>query len=386
MYNFDNAPNRKGTGCFKWDFADMSFGGKDILPMWVADMDFETAQPIIDGIQRSLKDVVYGYGVLTDKYYDSVISWFKRKHNLDVKKEWIVTIPGVVTALRYSVQILSEVGDEIIIPTPVYAPFYNAVEDFGRIAIKSSLVWENGKYTFDFEDIERKITSKTKAIMICSPHNPTGRVWDKEELARICEICERHNIYIIDDEIHNDLVFEKEHIIIGKISKDSFERSIICTAPSKTFNIAGIPASNIIIKNDKIRDKFIQIVRKSHNSVCSAIVEPVVCAAYDNCEEWLEEALKYMRENAKYFVSRVENEIPNLRVYLPEGTYLMWVDFRGTGKSHEDIKNILVNQCSLGFNNGKEYGTEGEGFFRVNLACPRSFVEEAINRLKKVFA
>lgn len=386
MYDFDTAPNRKGTGCYKWDFADVSFGGKDILPMWVADMDFKTAQPIIVGIQESLKEVVYGYSVLTDRYYESVIRWLKKKHNIEVNKEWIVTIPGVVTALYHSVQILSEVGDEIIIPTPVYTPFYHAVEDFGRVAVRSSLVWKDGRYTFDFDDIESKINCKTKAIMLCSPHNPTGRVWDKEELTRLCEICKKHNIYIIDDEIHNDLVFEKEHTIIGKISEDSFNRSIICTAPSKTFNIAGIPASNIIIKNDEIREKFREMVRKSHNSLCNAVVEPAVCAAYDHCEEWLVEVLKYIRENAKYFVSRIEGEIPNLKAYLPDGTYLMWVDFRGTGKSHDEIKNILVKECSLGFNSGEDYGIEGEGFFRVNLACPRSFVEDAIERLKKAFA
>lgn len=386
MYNFDIAPNRKGTGCFKWDFVDMSFKGENLLPMWVADMDIKTPQIIIDGLKESMDDVVYGYGTLTDKYYDSVIGWLKKRHNFHVEKEWIVTMQGVVPALRYGVQILSQEGDEIIVPTPIYPPFFGAVKDFGRVLVTSSMVFENGRFTFDFNDIESKINSKTKAIMLCSPHNPTGRIWDKDELTKICEICKKHDIYIIDDEIHNDLVFNNGHIVLGNISEDALNRSIICTAPSKTFNVAGIPVSNIIIKDEGIREKFRNMVNQSHSSVCSAIVEPMVCAAYDKCEEWLEELLKYLKENAQYFVSRIEKEIPSLKAYMPDSTYLLWVDFRGTGKSHDDIANILVDECHLAFNNGKDYGIEGEGFFRVNIACPRSYVEDAVNRLKKAFA
>ncbi|MEG1027188.1 MAG: MalY/PatB family protein [Oscillospiraceae bacterium] len=379
MFSFDDAPNRKETGCRKWDGINSDLKSNNVLAMWIADMDIKTPKPIIDSLVNSTNDVIYGY-------YNCVIDWLNRKHNFAVEKDWIVTIPGVVPALRYSVQIISKPGDEIIIPTPVYPPFYKAVSDFDRVIVKSSMILENGIYTFDFDDIESKITAKTKAIMLCSPHNPTGRVWTKDELLHICEICKKHNIYIIDDEIHNDLVFNNNHTVLGNISEDAFNRSIICTAPSKTFNIAGIPVSNIIIKNSDLRNKFKDIVAKAHISVCCGIVEPMVYAAYNNCDQWLAELLQYLKSNIEYFVSYIEKEIPTIKAYIPDSTYLLWVDFRGTEKTHDELIDILTNECHLIFNSGKEYGDEGEGFFRINVACPFSYVEEALNRLKKAFS
>ena len=281
-YDFDRIAQRRGTSSVKWDYADASFNGTDLLPMWIADMDFEVAPGIIDCLSAKMDQKVFGYGALSADYYDAVISWMKRRHDFDVKKEWICYTPGVVTALNFAVQALTEVGDEVIVPTPVYGPFYRAVCDNDRVLVKSSLENNGGYYTFDFEDLESKITSRTRALILCSPHNPVGRVWKREELERLSALCLEYGIYIISDEIHNDLIFEGPHTVLANISTEMAENCVICTAPSKSFNIAGIQASNIIIANDQMREKFKAVIQKNHAYSPNSFVEAAVIGAYNH--------------------------------------------------------------------------------------------------------
>ncbi len=382
-YDFDRIAQRRGTSSVKWDYADASFNGTDLLPMWIADMDFEVAPGIIDCLSAKMDQKVFGYGALSADYYDAVISWMKRRHDFDVKKEWICYTPGVVTALNFAVQALTEVGDEVIVPTPVYGPFYRAVCDNDRVLVKSSLENNGGYYTFDFEDLESKITSRTRALILCSPHNPVGRVWKREELERLSALCLEHGIYIISDEIHNDLVFEGPHTVLANISTEIAENCVICTAPSKSFNIAGIQASNIIIANDQMREKFKAVIQKNHAYSPNSFVEAAVIGAYDHSEDWLDHAIDYIKDNVEYFCAELSKRVPKIKALKPEGTYLVWMDCSELGMTPEKLNRFFVDKCKLALNSGRGFGDDGALFQRINLACPRKYVDEALVRIEK---
>lgn len=384
MYNFDTAVNRYGTNCVKWDVCDRAFGGENLLPMWIADMDFEAAPGIMNRLEKKMKEAVFGYNIFPPEYYEAVISWMKRRHHYDIKKEWLCFTPGVVTALNYGVQALTEPGDEVMVLTPVYNPFFTSIEGYGRAAVRVPLQNKNGYYTMDFEKMEEMVSEKTKAILFCSPHNPVGRVWDKEELEQLVDFCVKHDLYIIDDEIHNDLVYDKEHIMIGRISEEAQERSIICTAPSKSFNIAGLQASNIIIPNEEIMKKFKAVINRDHIGSPNTFACEAVIGAYNDSEEWLDELVVYLKENVQFFTDYVRNNIPKLKVYQAEGTYLAWIDCTGLGFADEnELKKFFVQNCGLALNWGGSYGEQCKQYMRINLACPRSYVEKAVKQVEK---
>lgn len=380
MYNFDKQYNRRGTECTKWD----AFEGKDLLPMWIADMDFEAPAPIYEAFEKRASHHVYAYSMLSKQYYQAVIDWMQRRHNFHIEKDWIVFTPGVVVALTLGVQAVTEPGEEVMILSPVYGPFRGATTACGRKLVESPLINNNGYYTIDFEDMEKRITPNTKAFMLCSPHNPVGRVWTEEELKGIADFCLKHNLYLIADEIHNDLVF-KDHIVINNISGDLAERTILCTAPSKTFNLAGLQASNIIIKNEELRTKFKQLLNNLHIGSANAFVDSVVIAAYTKCDEWLDELNAYLKANMEYFAKEI-NAIAPLKMCVPEGTYLAWVDCRGMNMTTKELTAFFKEKCGLVLNNGTFFGAEGEGFVRVNMACPRAYIEEAVKRIRGGFA
>ena len=382
IYDFNQITNRRGTDCVKWDVADRVFKGEDLLPMWIADMDFATAPAIQEEIRKRVDQGVFGYGMLPAAYHEAVIGWMRRRHNCEVKKEWISYTAGVVTALNYAIQAVSEVGDEIMIHTPVYHPFYSAIEGQGRVAVKSPLKEEDLYYTIDFEDMERRVTPKTKALLFCSPHNPVGRVWKKEELEQLAEFCKRHNLYVIADEIHNDLVYEK-HTMFLNVDEELAQRTILCTAPSKTFNIAGVQVSNAIIPNEELRKKFKDLLIAAHASSAHAFAAPALIGAYDHSEDWLDQLLVYLEGNMDLFCDTIAKELPMLRVRKPEGTYLAWVDCSGLGLTTEELKRFMVEKCGLALSDGIGFGEAGAQFMRFNLACPRSLVEECLRRLKK---
>ncbi len=382
-FDFDRGVDRRGTSCLKWDLADRIYqgNGKDLLPMWVADMDFPMAPAILEELHRRVDQTVFGYGVLPEAYYQAVIGWMDRRHHCKIQRDWISYSAGVVTALNWAVQAVTQPGDEVLVNTPVYHPFYQAVEAQGRTLVTSSLKEEDLYYTFDFADMERKVTPRTKALMLCSPHNPVGRVWKREELEQLAEFCLRHDLVVIADEIHNDLVYQ-EHTMFLTVSPEIAQRTILCTAPSKTFNLAGIQASNIIIPNEDLRKAYKDQVIRAHASSAHAFAAPAVIGAYDRSEDWLDQLLVYLEMNMDLFCTTVNQEIPKLRVRKPEGTYLAWVDCSGLGLEKEALRRFMVDECGLALNDGSSFGTEGDHFVRVNLACPRSTVEECLRRLR----
>ena len=384
MYNFDDTIVRHGTNSMKWDKLKELYGREDLLPLWVADMDFSVAPAISKAIEKRLNHPVYGYIYCSDKYYQSIIGWMKRRHNWEVKKEWIVFTPGVVPALSYAIRAFTEPGDNIIIQSPVYHPFYNTIRNNERNVITNPLIYEHGKYYMDFEDLESKIDSRTKLLVLCSPHNPVGRVWTKEELVRLGEICLKNNLKIISDEIHFDLVYKGySHTVLANISPEIRDNCIICTAPSKSFNIAGLQVSNIIIPNEDMRKKYTLQLEKDHIVRPNIFGEGALIAAYDESEEWLDSLVQYLEENRNFFMDFVEERIPELKVIRPEGTYLLWVDCSGLAMESEELKDFFVNKCRLALNDGEMFGSEGKLFQRFNIACPRSTLEEVLRRIEE---
>lgn len=376
LYDFTTLPKRLGTGSVKWD--DSPKEGQ--LPMWVADMDFLAPPFILDAIQKRANEQVFGYTFLKDDYYKAVIDWMKRRHQLDIEADWIIFTPGVVLALTMAIQVVSKPLDGIMLCTPVYGPFLSSIELMGRIPIKCPLKNDNGYYTFDFDKMEAMITPTTKAIMLCSPHNPVGRVWKREELVKLADFCKKHDIFVIADEIHSDLVYTP-HTSFYSISEDAAQRSILCTAPSKTFNLAGLQASNIIIKNKETHNRFVELLGNFHIGSPNVFVESIVNAVYTQGDDWVEELLMVLKDNCEYFCNAM-NQIPGLHALQPEGTYLVWLDCSGLNKSQEEINTLFFDTCNIFFNDGLIFGDEGEYFQRVNLACPKSVVIEAVKRIQ----
>lgn len=384
MYHFDEGIERRGTNCVKWD---VPFVTPDITPMWIADMDFKVAPAITENLKKIADQGAFGYQFLSEKYYEAVISWMDRRHGLEIKREEICYVPNVVLGLSFAVQAISEPGDEIIIQTPVYGPFFKIVNDNDRVLVESPMKNENGYYTMDLEDFESRITSRTKAVIICNPHNPSGRVWKKEELKSLADICVKHGLYILSDDIHCELVSEGyEHTFISTLSEEVKKRCVVCTSPSKAFNLASIHVANCFIFDEKLRKKYMEISEKSHAAENNAFAEAALLGAYNDSEDWLVEVNKYINGNLDYFTDYIKNEIPALTVYKPEGTYLAWVDFRNTSVSGGELHEYLLKECHTATNDGKFFGELGDGYARFNLACPRKQITKVLEILKEKFA
>lgn len=383
MYQFDKGIARKGTNCVKWD---VPFVTPDVTPMWIADMDFEIAPAITENLKKIAGQGAFGYQFLSDKYYEAVISWMERKHGLAVKREEILYVPNVVLGMSFAVQAVSEPGDEIIIMTPVYGPFFKVVNDNNRILSESPMKNDHGYYTMDLEDFESRITARTKAVIFCNPHNPSGRVWRREELKAFADVCMKHDLYIISDDIHSELISEgHEHIFISSLSEEIKRKCVLCTSPSKAFNLAGIHVANCFIFDEALRERYAEICEKSHAAENNAFAEAALLGAYNDSEEWLKELNQYINGNLDYFVDYVQTEIPSLTVRKPEGTYLVWVDFRKTGILPEELHEYLLKECRLAVNDGTFFGESGRGYARFNLACPRAYVMKALEQLKEKF-
>lgn len=384
MYNFEHGIERRGTSCVKWD---ESFVGKDVLPMWVADMDFEIAPAITKRLLDVAGKGVFGYQFLSEEYYDAVICFMKERHDYDVKKEWISYLPDVVSGLRLAVCTFSEPEDEIILMPPVYGPFFRVVEENDRVIKECWLKNGNGYHTMNFEKLEECITEKTKAIMLCNPHNPAGRVWNVDELEKLVEICAKYHLSIISDDIHCDILSkDHKHTMVANICREKGVKCITLTSPSKPFNLASIHVANAIIEDEEIREKFNTVKARCHVSGPNAFSEAALIGAYSESREWLDEMNAYVEGNHEYFASYIKENIPALKTFKPEGTYLIWVDFTGVDKVNGKPKEFLDEQCRILVNDGEFFGEAGKGFVRFNLACPRSFVEKALVTLKEWFA
>ncbi|MHA2287285.1 MAG: MalY/PatB family protein [Promethearchaeota archaeon] len=391
-YNFDRLIDRRDSFSLKWskEALHMVFktDGNELLPLWVADMDFECPKPVVDALKREAEGCVYGYNWHgTPKYLDAVTGWMNRRHQWNVDPKWIVYSPGIVPAINMMVQTFSNVGEKIIVQPPVYYPFFSAVTENGRKLLLNQLHYENQRYTFDIEDFEEKAKDPlTKMFILCSPHNPVGRVWTKDELKKLGDICLENDVLIIADEIHHDLILPgNNHTCFSTISEEFEQRTIVCTAPSKTFNLAGLQVSNIIIPNEKLRQSFIHtIVNKNGIGIPNSFGLVAMIAAYNEGEDWLEQVLGYIDSNFQFLKEYVENNLPALKYIEPEGTYLAWLDFNSLGLNDEDIKDLILNKAKIALDEGKLFGSGGEGFQRINVACPKSILEETMQRIKNV--
>lgn len=377
---FDRIVSRRNSNSYKWDSASDS----EILPMWVADMDFRTAPPIIEALVKRAQHGIFGYTRVPAAYYDAVIQWFWRRHDFLIDKDWILFTTGVVPALSAVIMALTEKGDKVIVQEPVYNCFFSSVRNNGCTLVSNDLVYRNGRYSIDFNDLENKASDPAaKLLLLCSPHNPAGRVWTKEELTQIGEICLRNRVIVIADEIHCDLVYEgQRHLPYGSICREFLMNSVTCTAPSKTFNLAGLQVANIIAADPEIREKIDKAL--NINEVCEINcfgIEALI-TAYQEGENWLEELKNYLYGNYIVLCDFLKRNLPSLKVVPLEATYLAWIDCRALGISSSDIVRKLYEEEKLWLNEGTLYGENGEGFIRINLACPWQVLRKGLEKLK----
>lgn len=381
-YNFDEIINRKGSNSIKYDLCDKIFGTSDLIPMWVADMDFKTPDFIIKALEQRLKHPVLGYSLRPDSYYKSIINWNKKKHNWNIKQEWISFSPGVVPGFNMAILALSKPGDKIIIQPPVYFPFFTAINNNNRIEVDNTLVLKNNYYDIDFDDLEEKMKD-AKIFLLSNPHNPGGRVWTRAELKRIGEMCIKNDVIILSDEIHSDLIMKNhKHIPMASISEEIAERTICFMAPSKTFNIAGLSTSYLVISNEVLRKKYEQVVENLHVNFGNIFGTSALEAAYNFGEDWLKQLIDYVQANIDFAADYLKKNIPEIKLVRPEATYLLWLDCRDLNMSNEELKDFMINKAKLGLNDGPTFGPGGEGFQRMNVACPRSTLAIALDRIK----
>ena len=385
MYDFDKIIDRHGTNCLKFDFAKERGKNGDELSLWVADMDFEVAKPITDALQAQVNHGIYGYTEVKSDYFEIVKNWFKDNFDWEIKKGSLVKTPGVVYAIAMAVKAFTKGGEAVIIQQPVYYPFSEMIISNNRKLVNSPWVLKDGRYEIDFEDFEKKIVeNNVKLFILCSPHNPVGRVWSVEELKRIGDICIKHDVVIFSDEIHADFVYEpNKHHVFASLGESYAANSVIATAPSKSFNIAGLQVSNIFIENKKLRDAFRNEIVKSGYSQLNTMGLAAARAAYESGKEWLDEVRAYIKDNLIFFRDYLKENIGELSLIEPEGTYLVWVDFRKLGLSEKQREDLIVNKAKLWIDSGAMFGVDGEGFERFNIACPRSYLKKALDSLKK---
>ncbi len=383
--DFDTVVDRKNTNCLKYDFAVERGMPEDVLPLWVADMDFKTSSYVQDALNRQIEHGIFGYSESKDEYFEAVSGWMKRHHDWEVSKDWLVKTPGVVFALAMAVQAFTDPGDSVLIQLPVYYPFSSVIKGNSRVVVSNTLIYgEDNRYHIDFEDFEKKIVDENiKLFFLCSPHNPVGRVWTKEELLRLGDICYKHHVIVVSDEIHADFVFNGKHQVFANLKKEYEEITITCTAPSKTFNLAGLQVSNVFIANPKLRKAFCKQIDIAGYSQLN-VMGLVACeAAYRHGDEWYEAMLKYVKSNIDFTRKYVEENLPGVTMTEHEGTYLVWLDFRDTGLDVEQLEHMIVHEAKLWLDSGKIFGDSGKGFQRINVACPRVVLEEALTRIKR---
>jgi len=378
MYDFDEIIDRLHTKSAKWDEV-----GEDLLPMWVADMDFKSAPEIITALEERARHGVFGYSGGYDVWYETLMQWTKKRYGWELKKEWISTSPGVVPALDMLVRALTEPGDGVIIQTPVYQPFFHVVSRNGRRLLENPLYFDGRKYRMDLDNLQQQIDPRTKLMILCSPHNPVGRVWSPEELAALGEVCLKHGIIVIADEIHSDLIFSGfRHTVFAAISPELEQNCVVCNAPSKTFNIAGIQASSIIIPNKRIRKAYHYVLNTGELGLPNVFAVAALEAAYKWGEPWLEEMLVYVEDNYRFARAFIEQRIPEIKVIEAEGTYLIWLDCRELDLNDEQLDRFIRGKARLVLSPGHIFGSVGSGFQRMNIGCPRSLLEQGLQRLE----
>ena len=383
--NFDEPVDRRNTDCLKYDFAKRKGMPEDVLPLWVADMDFKTSSYIEDALVERAKEAIFGYSEVQTPYFHAVANWMKIHHNWEVKRTWLVKTPGVVFALAMAVKAFTDPGDSVIIQSPVYYPFSEVITDNGRNIVSSDLyLGADDRYHMDYADFEKKIVENdVKLFLLCNPHNPVGRVWTKGELEKVGDICLKHNVLVVSDEIHADFVFKGQHQVFTAIKKEYEDITLTCTAPSKTFNLAGLSLSNIFIPNRELKRQF-KAELKAAGTGLMGVMGLVACqTAYEKGEEWYYAMKSYVQANIEFTKQYVEENLPGVKMIDHEGTYLVWLDFRETGLGVDELEDLIIHKAKLWLDSGKIFGKNGEGFQRINVACPRSTVKEALDRMKE---
>ena len=382
--DFDTVPNRRGTNCFKYDFAREMGMPEDVLPLWVADMDFPTAPAVLERLHALAEHGIFGYTGVKDAYFSAVHNWYAQRFGWETQRSWLVTTPGVVFAIAIAIRAFTQKGDAILIQQPVYYPFANKVTENDRQLVVNPLVLRNGRYEMDFADMERKIVDyHVKMLLLCSPHNPVGRVWTKEELLRVGEICQKHGVLVGSDEIHADFTYAGHtHRVFASVKSEFADFTITCTAPSKTFNLAGLQNSNIFIPNRQLRHAY-----KKELSACGCggtnCMGMAACqAAYEAGADWLEQLKQYLAGNLAYIRQFLREKLPDIALIEPEGTYLVWLDLRKLGLTEQQQRQLIVQDAKLWLDTGTLFGQGGEGFERINIACPRTTIEQAMQRLE----
>lgn len=384
--NFDKVIERKNTDCLKYDFAEKRGMPKDVLPFWVADMDFEVSSYIEDALIERVQHGIFGYSEMQTPYFEAVRDWMKKHHNWEPQEKWLVKTPGIVFALAMAVKAYTQRGDGVLVQQPVYYPFSEVIEDNGRSVVSNTLyLGEDNRYHIDFEDFERKIKEENiKLFFLCSPHNPVGRVWTREELITLGDICVKNNVVVVSDEIHHDFIWKGNHEVFASIKSAYEEISITCTSPSKTFNIAGMQISNIFIPNSTLRHQFKKELDAAGTSQMGIMGLAACEAAYKKGEEWYQAMCAYVKDNIAFTKQYVEEHLSGVKMIDSEGTYLVWLDFRGTGLSADELERRIIYEAKLWLDSGKIFGGSGSGFQRINVACPRSVLKEGLERLRMV--
>lgn len=382
--DFDRVIDRRNTNSLKYDMTRWFGKPEGVLPLWVADMDFKTSSYIQDAIVKRVEHGIFGYSEVQEEYFDIVSEWMRVHHDWRVEPKWLIKTPGIVYALATAIRAFTKPGECVLIQQPVYYPFYNMIVENHRQVVNSSLKQdETGKYHMDFEDLEEKIVKENVALLIlCNPHNPVGRVWTREELERLGDICYRHHVIVVSDEIHADFVWKGKHQIFVDLKEEYREIVVTCTSPSKTFNIAGLQISNIFIPNARLRRSFRKALKATGQDEINVIGLTACMAAYQHGEEWYQAMLSYVRDNIRFVQEYLQNNIPDIKLVEPEGTYLLWLDCRVLGLNKDELENLMVHKAGLWLDRGAMFGESGEGFERINVACPRAILEQAFTQLK----
>lgn len=400
-YDFDKVIERTGTNCLKWDLRKGIFGKEDVLPLWVADTDFAAPVQVLEAMKKRMEHGIFGYTYRSEAYDQAIVNWMKKRHGWDIKKEWLTYSPGVVPALSLCVRTFTQPGDKIVIQSPIYPPFSSVVETSGRIIVDNELELIDGRYYMDLEKLLEQIAvkrisytsntarekwefdAKVKMLMLCNPHNPSGRVWTREELLKIGEICLENNIIIVSDEIHSDIIYSgHKHLPLASLSKELEQNTITCIAPSKTFSLAGLSTSTVIIPNERLRTHYNNMVESLEIDGGNIFGAVALEAAYNYGEEWLEELLKYLEGNLNYLMDYFKERIPSIRPIRPEATYMVWLDCRELGLEGRDLMDFFVNEAKVGLNPGTRFGRSGSNFVRLNIGCPRSLLKEGLSRIE----
>lgn len=382
-YNFDEIVDRTHNNAAKYDERKKKFGTEDVIPLWIADMDFRVPKPVEDALINKAKQGIFGYVSRPEEYFDSLCRWQKRRNGWEIDKTLLSFCSGVVPALAALIRQLSEKGDEILIQTPVYPEFYEVVENAERKVIASRLVETNGSYVIDFADFEDKLMRGPKAFILCNPQNPVGRSWKREELRKMGDLCLRYHVPVLSDEIHGDLMlWGNKHTPMASISPEIASNTITCTAVSKTFNLAGLQAASVIFNNQKEREKFERFWHdlEIHRNNCFSLVASI--AAYNEGEEWLLQLIEYLEGNMRFIHDYCEQYIPEIKPNIPECTYLVWLDCRGLHMADDELNEFMIKEAKLGLNAGCDFDRERNGFMRLNAAAPRSLIKKAMEQLK----